>query len=121
MWHTPNAVAHSRGAREWACPDGATWCRATQNGARRAQHMRSGPGVCDRRNAQAGNDALAVTSGQRGVVRDLVTASGRGARLGADAGGHRQMGTTVGHRRAGAPCGTAGGLGEVRRMRLVLR
>ena len=42
-----------------------------------------------------------------------MTASSRGARPGADAGGHWHMGTAGGRRRAGAPRGTAGALGSI--------
>ena len=42
-----------------------------------------------------------------------MTASGRGAQPGADAGGHQHLGTAEGHRRAGVPRGTAGGLGSI--------
>ena len=72
--------------------------------------MQSGPGVRDRRDAWAGDDAFVVARGPRGDMRDPVTASSRGARPGAAVGGRRHMGIAGGRRRAGAPRGTAGDL-----------
>ena len=114
MWHTPSVVAHTSGARERAGPGGATQGWTPSSEARsgpRTRRMRFGPGVRRRRDAWAGNDALAATSGPRGDVRD--PASGRGTRPGTAVGGRRHVGIAGGRRIAGAPRGTAGDLGSM--------